>query len=1024
MRRFFVLAAPALALLLAGPAQAQTQREITGRVVQAGTTAPIPDATVGILGAPAGVRTNAEGVYRIRVPEGDATLLVRAIGFKRATQRVPASSATADFQLEKDVLQLEQVVVTGANTTIEKRNATTAISVVSSQDLTRAPASSIEGQLQGKVLGTSINMNTGQPGGGGQIQIRGVTSIIGQGDPLFVVDGVIISNTSQSSGANSITGAGGGIGGTQDGVVNRLADINPNEIESIEVLKSAAATAIYGSRATNGVVVIRTKRGSAGRNRINFLQRVGTQEPMKLVGQRRYTSLEQALDYADAKGESEALVRQLWANGTPAYNNFQEQLYSNTDPSYETVLSSSGGSDQTQYYASLTQKVEQGTMLNTDARLQAGRINLDNAFSTRLRGSFGLNFTRNYLRRGISNNDNTGLSPIYNFGYMPSFFDLRQKDAQGNFVVNPWNGGGALTSNPFQVAEHLKIDEDVYRTIGSGNITYTAFTSTKNNVNIVGAVGVDRFQQQGEIFSPAFLQYELNDGLPGTATLSEVQGTNINSSLSAVWTYNPGMTWFNSVNASVGTAFEQQGQDVARFRARGLNPGVPNVNQGQQNSEQTKVLFRDQAVYANADTRWFNEKLTVSGGVRADRSSANGDVEKWYLFPRASASYNLGDMIPSMDQLKLRVAYGQTGNRPRYGDRDILLASGGVYEGSATLVAAGVLGNPVIRPETLNEFEAGVDFSFLRERLSFEVTYYDRTLEDQLLQPAVAPTSGNTGLIVNAGKLINKGWEAGVTAIPIDRGGFNWTTRVGYQSNEQDVSDLPSYVPPFPVAGSFGDAYGRNYIRPGYGTTLIWGNVPVIDRNPDGTGKTYHPVGYYIDTPSPSVSAVSIVGDANPDFLMQFVNDFRWNRLSLNFLFDWRSGGDVANMTRSLYDEGYQSRDFDAPSPRPDMTLGEYNNAAFNGGTDARIYVEDGSYVKLRELSLSYDVPTNWYRGLSSRITNMQLQLQGRNLAMWSDYWGADPEVNNFGNTNLNRFIDLAPYPTARSFWFSINLGF
>lgn len=1022
MRTRFVLAPLVAGALLASPLRAQATRDITGKVTVVGTNAPVPEASVSIFGQPVGVRVNERGEYRIRVPAGDVTLLVRAIGFQRLTRLIPPGAQSADFSLEKDPLQLEQVVVTGTATTLEKRNATTAITAVSSVDLSRAPAQSIENQLQGKVLGATINMNTGQPGGGGQIQIRGVTSILGQGDPLFVLDGVIMSNNSNSSGLNGITQAGGGIGGSQDGVVNRLADLNPNEIESIEVLKSAAATAIYGSRATNGVVVIRTKRGRAGQTRVNFTQRVGTQSPERIVGSRRFTSLDQALEWADNRGEDEDLVRELFAGGVPAYQNFQEQLYDNRDPSYETVLSASGGNDRTQFYATGTQKVEQGTARKTDAKLQTARLNLDQSFGTRLRASVGMNFTRNNLRRGISNNDNIGISPIYIFGYTPSFIDLDKKDESGRWVENPFNGGGPNTTNPFQTFDVLASSEDVYRTIGNANVTYSAFVSGNHSLDINAQIGVDRYQQDGNQYSPAILQYELNDGLPGTAIEANVNARNLNSSLNAVWTFTPGWYWLTGATTSAGLVAEEQGQNVYRMRGRGLLPGVPNFNQGQQNSEQTRTLFRDQAMYVNTDLRLMQEKLTISGGVRADRSSANGDREKWYYFPRASASYLFDHPFNNVDNFKLRAAYGQTGNRPRYGDRDLTLASGGVIEGRPTLVVAGTIGNPGIRPETLNEVEFGFDGAFLRQRVAVEATHYSRVITDQLLSPAIAPTSGFGALILNAGELTNKGYEAALTVVPLQTRDWNWSSRASYQTSKQQVRDLPPYVPPFPVAGSFGDAYGRSYIREGYSTTAIWGNAPV-ELDAQGNVVRQLPIGTLITNPSTPTRIVPI-GDANPRYQISFNNQFSYKSLGLSFLVDWRHGGDVANMTNNLYDEGQMARDYDAPSPIDTMTLGQYRYRAWAAGRDTRVYVQDGGFVKLREIALTYDVPTSLAHRLSTRLSSLSFQLQGRNLALWSDYWGADPEFNNFGNTNLNRFIDLAPYPPTRSVWSSVNVGF
>ena len=1024
MRKCFVIVSSLFAgALLAAPARAQATRDITGKVTQSGTNAPIPEAQVSIQGHPIGVRTNANGEYRLRVPAGDATILVRAIGFARQSRLVPAATPTADFTLVKDVLQLEQVVVTGQSTTLEKRAATTATAVVTAEEVTRAPAPSIESALQGKILGATINMNTGQPGGGGQIQIRGVTSIIGNGDPLFVVDGVIMSNAGNSIGLNSVTRAGGGIGGTQDAVVNRLADLNPNEIESMEILKSAAASAIYGARATNGVVVIRTKRGQVGRVRTNFSGRVGSQAALRTVGQRRFTDVEQAVSNAGQAGVTEDLVREMWANGNPGFFDHQKELYGNNDPSYEGVLSVSGGADRTRYYASATHKQEEGIGINTNSRLQSLLLNLDQQFGERLRAHVGANITRHTNRRGLSNNDNSGTSPMYIFAYTPSYINLNQRDETGKYVRNPFNG--TSSSNPFETFSYLKADEDTYRQLANANLTYTALTNAAHTLNFAYTLGMDRYQQDGQVYSPGFLQYEPSDGLVGEAVQANVNTRNLNSSINAIWTFTPGWTGFNGATTAVGFDFAEQGQNVYRMRGRGLTPGVglPTVG-GQQSAEQAKSLFRDQAIYFNTDLRFFSEHLTVSGGLRADRSSANGDVEKWFTYPRVSASYFFENPLPGIDNFKLRAGYGRTGNRPRYADRDVTLAAGANIEGRTTLVAAQVVGNPNITPETLNETEFGFDAAMLRQRLTLEATYYDRKITDQLLQPVVANTSGLSNLVVNAGELSNKGYEAALSAIPVQLSDFSWNTRVAYQSNKQEIKNLPTFVPPFPVGGSFGASFGRNYIRAGSRTTAIWGNAPV-EVNSSGQVVRILPKGAWLTEPNVTKQVRdTIIGDANPDFQMFFTNQFQYKRVGLSFLVDWRSGGDVANMTHLLFDEGGQSRDYDAPSPIDGMPLGQYLYDAWRGGTDARMYIEDGSFVKLREVQLTFDLPASYYSRLSTRLSSVRLQLLARNLATWTDYWGLDPEFNNFGNTNLNRFIDLAPYPPAKQFFFGFDIGF
>jgi TonB-linked SusC/RagA family outer membrane protein len=879
----------------------------------------------------------------------------------------------------------------------------------------------VENALQGKVVGANINLNSGAPGGGGQIQIRGVTSILGSGQPLIVVDGVIISNEANSSGVNAITQASPGaanLASTQDNPLNRLADINPNDIESVEVLKSAAATAIYGSRATNGVIVIRTKRGLPGQTRVNLTQRLGTQAPLKLPGQRRFSSLDEALEWAEFRGEDPALVRSIVqaTGGTPTFNNFSEQFYNQADPSYETVLSTSGGSDRTQFLVSGTQRVERGIAMNTGARFQSGRLNIDQSFGERVRASAGLNYIRNKTFRGLSNNDNSYTSPLYNFPYTPSFFDLRRQ-GDGSFPVNPFNGGGANTSNPFQTFTFLSLNDDVNRIIGNANLTYTALQTGSNRVDLTGFFGVDRSQQEGSILSPGFLQYELNDGLPGTAAQSNVSGRNVNSSLSANHTFTGNA--FQLVTALGGT-FEEQQQNLYRIAGEGNLPGVPRSDVGSlTNVQQTFFLFRDQSVFLNTQLTALTERLNVAAGVRADRSSANGDPEKFFVFPRASASFRFDGPLPGIDNIKPRVAYGQTGNRPRYGDRDILLSNGGVIGGRTGIVANTVVGNQNIRPEALVEQEYGVDVSLFRQRAQIEATYYDRTINDFLLQPTVATSTGLTNLVVNAGEMKTTGLELGANLIPVQTRDFNWLSRVTYQTFKSTVQNLPSYIAPFVIPNSGFGTFGRGRIATGVSATAIWANAPV-----DAQGNIL-PIGTTITNPS-AVARVrdTVVADSRPDFQMFFTNTFRYRNVGLSFLVDWRKGGSIVNMTQLLYDEGGNSRDFTARSPVDTLTLGEYRYA-LQSTNDMRGYVQDGSFVKVREIALTYDVPQSLARRLGgSRLSALSVQLQARNPFMFTDYWSVDPEVNNFGSQNVSRFVDLAPYPPARQFFFSVNVGF
>jgi len=1008
MGRFFSLAAALAVAVLPLRADAQT-RDISGKVTQAVVGTPIADVTVSIVGQQVGVRTNERGEFRMRVPSGEVALLARQLGFKRQTIRLGPTESTANFVLEKDVLQLEGVTVTGAATTVDRRVAATAVASVSSAELNRVPARSIESNLAGKVAGARIFENSGAPGGGAQVQIRGATSVLGQGDPLYVVDGVIVSNAGVSSGASAISRASGSTGSSQDQVVNRLADLNPNDIENIEVLKSAAATAIYGSRATNGVVVITTKKGSAGQPKWNVTQRVGTQQLMRSLGHRQYATLDKVLPFVGGP-VGEAAAR---AACTPNCTNYdwQGELYGRTDPSYETLISSSGGSGNTRYFASLNDRQESGIMINTGARRTGGRINLDQTLGSKLTASMGLDVTRNFLQRGLGNNNNAGVSPTYVFGYTPAIIDLNTKLENGRYPNMPFYGGGSGIANPFEVIRAIQSDESVFRQAGNIRLNYTALSTARHSVQISSLTGVDRFQQEGVQYSPNYLQFEPADGFLGTAGQNNVSSLQTNAGLNAVWTWTPASKLVTSFTTSVGGTYERQKQEIYRIRGRGLLP-TRRIAAGAQDiaTEDTRTEFRDQSYYVNEQVLLLDEKMALNVGFRADRSSANGDRGMFYLFPKYSGSYRfVKPLTDKIDEVKFRGAWGQSGNRPRYGDRDILYADGGLIGGQNSLVSSGLLGNTGIKPEVMNELEFGMDAQLFGSRVGVEVTRYQRKIKDLLLTFPLPPSSGLGNQIINGGQLSVLGTEGVLSLVPIRRGNFEWTSRIIYNANVQYTNDVP--VPAFPVPGSFGAAYGRNRITPNLRSTYIWSNAP-LGAN-----------GAVRDT---------ITGDANPIHTTTFNNDFTWKRFTFSALLDWRAGGSVSNMTNNLWDEGKQARDYDDVAPAsmlpgsrpcaPNETLGLCRFNTFNAG-DTRVYMQNASYVKLREITINYQAPDSWAQKIPGG-KSLRFNLSGRNLALFSDYWGFDPEFNNFGNTNFNRFIDLAPFPPSRQFFFSVDVGF
>jgi TonB-linked SusC/RagA family outer membrane protein len=1011
-------------------AQSTAPRRINGTVKEPNGR-PVPFATVSI-GTNTAVKVDDEGRFAISVPRGPAVLIARAIGHSPQTSRIAADVETVAFVLDVLPFSLGEIVISG-DASRATQHATTATAAVSSTQLTQAPAQSIEQALQGKILGASINMNTGAPGGGGQIQIRGMSSILGNGEPLVVIDGVIASNDAFSAGASTITRGGA----TQDQNVNRLADINPQEIESVEIVKDASATAVYGSRASNGVVVIRTKRGASGASRYTLHQSIGVSTPLRHMGSRQYSTVAEVLALrfgATANAASQTYLQQHFPDGNiPASANvdLEREFFSNRKPGYESSATASGGTTATRYYASFTQRHEEGIAINNGATLQSARLNLDQTISPRLSISANLNFIHNALQRGLANNDNSFTSPVYAFAYTPDVFDLRAQDATGNYVRNPIFGGGLSASNPFETYDYLKYSQDVWRTLGSFTATFVALDRARNRVvfNLLG--GIDRYEQGGNLFSPGFLQYEGRNGLFGTAEQATVDGLNYNVQPTVTWTLAAPRF---SLTSSVGASAERQSVDNYSLVGKGLVAGNEQASQGTITTSEGVTAFSDQALFISEQIAAFDDRLTFNGGVRADRSSGNGDQKKFYAFPRLSTAYRFTNPLRGIDEFKVRAGVGQTGNRPRYGDRWVALSSGAIVQGQPSAQVSSTVGNPDIKPETMTEKSGGIDVSAFGDRLSGEATIYRRTITDLLLQPSGTPSTGYGTLIINGGELRNQGVELGLNLIPLQLAHASWSTRVTFQHKTEFVTSLPASVPPFFPGSSFGASFGRNRIASGESSTRIWGNAPI-----DAAGNVL-PVGAYVTSPNLVVgSRDTIIGDANPKFQMFFENTFEWKSISLAVTTDWRHGGDVANTTTKLFDEGGNSRDFTEPLtgenvPRgtPESTLGsvpasilglgDFRFQSWRGGADARVYLQDGSYVRVREIALTAVAPKRFANAVGA--SNLTVGLRARNVFMFSGYWGYDPEFNNYGNQNVNRFIDTAPYPGARSFSLSLDLAF
>ncbi|MBA3342444.1 MAG: SusC/RagA family TonB-linked outer membrane protein [Gemmatimonadaceae bacterium] len=967
---------------------AQT-RTVTGTVTDAQSGEPLVAARVSVRGTTLAVITGSTGTFTlVNVPAGAVTLSVRRIGYQPGLLNLTAAESAVRTSLTRDLLHLTDVVVTGQATVVDRRNLANAVATVTASEVSRVSAQSVEHAIQGKVAGASITANSGAPGGGVQMRLRGTTSINAASEPLYVVDGVVMSNVAIPSNQNAVTRSTGGSNPnlTQDGQVNRIADLNPNDIENVEILKGASASAIYGSRASNGVIVITTRKGVPGGRRISAIQRVGFSSISNTLGSRTFNSADEAAAVFGAAARTAF---------KPGVVFDQEMELAGRNPlSSESVLDMSGGDENTRYFVSGLWKNDGGIIDNTGFEKQSVRANVDQDLGARLNLSVQTNVTRSLAQRGLTNNDNSSVSFWMTLPFTPSFVDLR-RNADGTFPVNPF-----VASNPLQTAALMKNDETVWRSTASGKVTLRAIEGGSHSLRFAGTAGADYFTQDNSLLFPAELQFEpIDDGEPGTALLSNSNNLNLNGGVNAVYAFTPGNGPFTATT-SVGMGGSSRDLRISRIVSRNLVGGLGIVGAGT-NVQVVEARQRvvDLGFFAQEELLMLDERLLLTAGLNADRSSANSDTDKLYIYPKVSASYRFTQPFGFVDELKVRSAYGQSGNQPLFGQKFTPLTATQNITGLPGLVVQGTVGSTDLRPERQREFEGGVDVSLARGRGSLELTGFRKDVSDLLLQRTLAPSSGFLTEIFNGGKLRTTGVEVGLNVVPLQSARTEWVFRTTFFSSRSKIVSLP--VPTF-RAGGFGTSLGAFEIAEGASPTQIVGN----DTLPDGT------------------RLVRKIGDANPDFIMSFVNDLRFGPFRAYGLLEWQNGGHVINLTKFLYDLGSNTADYAEP-----VTIG---GTATTAGArrlevwprQTAVYVEDASFAKLREVTLSYEVPARMVSRFGRGLQSMQVSLSGRNLLTFTDYTGLDPEVSNFGNQPIARNIDVAPFPPSRSFWFSLSLGF
>jgi TonB-dependent SusC/RagA subfamily outer membrane receptor len=965
-------------LTLFCPSVAAAQLTIEGRVTDE-TGIGLPGAQVLIEGTTAGTIANDTGGYRfvVAAPTSGMTLLVRAIGYKPARAPITETSGIVrrEFRLTRDVLQLSQVVVTATRGETERSTLGTAVASVGGDEVSQSGAPQIDAALAGKVSGTLVQQGSGTPGGGTSIRIRGLSTLSRSAEPLYIVDGVIIDNSS-----TQLIDLGGYSS-------NRLADLDPNDVERIEIVKGAAAAALYGSRANDGVVQIFTKRGRPGALRTSLRVAYQTDEVERRLDVNRHPTN---------------------AAGQPVTRyDYQDDIFQ-TAPRVSTTLSLSGGDSLTNFFLSGSIDDQEGVVRSTDYRRQNIRLNLDR----QVRDWLKLGLSTTYIHSKANLSPNGGLTSSFgiltNFFFTPNSYQLARDPVTGVFP------NGFLFANPLEIIANWRAPQEIDRFIGGLQLTATPV----ENLTLAYRLGYDSYTQNAQQFIPR------GAAAPTYATGLAISATDrarlMNSDLDASYVMELGGRV--RLTHGAGMNFQQQTFDIVTARATNLAL-LADVLQGSSQFSSGTLDERRTLGFYGQEQIGVDEKLFITGSLRSDASSAFGSEVRQQWFPKVGVALNLSDydfwqpFSGPVPALRLRGGFGYSGGQPTGSfDRlsNYILELSGSRSGA---VNSTVQGNENLEPERARELELGTDMELAGGRLGVELTYFDKVVSDLILPKTVRPSSGFRSQLANVGELENSGLELLVRSFNIRRPSLTWNTTVTYTTNDPVVTKV-SDGGAFFIPESFdvirvdegeapGHFFGTTYVRDDQGRILDAAGNPIIDASGDIVGI-------------PAIGTRKIIGNPNPEAYWSLINELTVARdWTFRLQFDGVRGGDIFNFDRRLLEtpafgtgRAYETElRGDAPTGYFQARRGIFEE-----------YIEDGSFTKLRELSVSYAVPS----GLARRfgVDGAQVSLIGRNLKTWTDYTGWDPETNAGAQRTLVRGFAFATTPIPRSYALSITTNF
>ncbi len=1045
-------------LLLALPLLALAQKanfNLKGTITDP-TGEPLIGVTVLLTEPRIGTITDVRGYYELSgaVSEGTYTLQVSYVGYATYTEKITVGASSAatmkDITLKTDILDLDQVIVTGASPTATRKQLGNNISVVDNRSIGNAGTTNTLAALSGKVMGAQISQNDGNPAGGISVRLRGPSSINGSSDPLYIIDGVIVDNSSTNVINLSADAMTTGLRAGQ----NRLVDINPADIERIEVINGASAAAQYGSRAANGVVQIFTKRGKSGKPSIEFSTAMSMSQLRKKVfmtqhnqrfGVKGNDRLELAQDRLTTLlhlGPAEATLVSQGVNFTKVgpvnrllitdkYNvqryDMQDEVFTNAFGT-ENYLSINGGNDKTQYFASFGYTNNDGIIQNTNFTKYTGRLRLNQTLADWATLSAGLSY--NYsLSRDLPNGNNF-LSPISTMFIIDNVWDITERDAAGNLRQVE-----LVRVNPLTVIETFDITQRTNRSIG--DVQLNLYPAKGLTVNAI--LGYDTYSLVGNEYHPR-IPYAgvaatfFPDGYVANAT-SNV--TLLNHDLTVNYVKELGETLTSTTTA--GYQIQNDRNHYTAQEGRDLAPFVRTVSAAANlfTAPVQSIAQRSVWGYFLQQTFGYKEQVFLTLAGRVDGSSAFSPNNQANFYPKVSGSWVLSDywkdsnLSSILSSVKLRASYGQAGNLTGIGPYDRYNNYVTAQLGGLTAVTPStILANPDVKPERMTEIEFGADLALFKNRIGLNVTVYNQDIQDLLLTRPLPPTAGGNFIVTNEGSMTNKGVELLLQTTPVATSKLRWNLGLMWSSNRNQVDGISGALflrgsdgAQAAINGQpYGVFYGRYYARDAAGNLLLTSQgLAQPERGVQTTLLEGTPSRAADGQPVASAAQLrKIIGDPNPDWFGAVTSDLTMGKLSFRVQFDAVWGFDVYNWNRITQNNVGQG-ELAEMEIKGEVARG-YVASIAGGVTGERIqeeHVEDGSFVKLRELALSYDLGK-----VGKVFNNVNVSLIGRNLISFDKYQGYDPETNSAGQTDRVRGDDFGNVPIPRMMQLRIGARF